>query len=146
MKRLFLTIAAVLALFLSGCQINNGTDISAYSDDMAKAQEIAVISADTSEILETITSRDDIEHFILSLESDKWKWKIAPENAAEVGSFHLAQEKTIKYGQTDTDGILSDVATITLYEDSCISFEIGGLDMTFTVSEDTADYLNGYFV
>mgnify|MGYP006949224335 CR=1 FL=1 len=94
----------------------------------------------------TITSRDDIEHFILSLESEKWKWKTPPENAAEAGSFHLTQEKTIKYGQTDTDGILSDIATITLYDDSCISFEIGGLDMTFTVSEDTADYLNGYFV
>lgn len=90
----------------------------------------------------TITSRDDIEHFILSLESEKWKWKTPPENAAEAGSFHLTQEKTIKYGH----GILSDIATITLYDDSCISFEIGGLDMTFTVSEDTADYLNGYFV
>ena len=25
------------------------------------------------------------------------------------------------------------------------SFEIGGLDMAFEVSEETADYLNGYF-
>lgn len=95
MKRLFLTITAILTLFLSGCQINNGTDISAYSNDMAKAQEITVIAAGTSEILETITSRDDIEHFILSLESDKWKWKTPPENAAEVGSFHLTQEKRL---------------------------------------------------
>lgn len=145
MKRFFFTIAAVLTLLLSGCQANNGTDISAYSDDIAKAQEIAVVSADTSEVLETITSKDDIEHFILSLDLDKWKLKTLPDNATEIGSFNLAQEETIKYGQTDTNGVLYDIATITLYDDSYISFEIGGMEMTFAVSEDTADYLNGYF-
>lgn len=145
MKRFFLTIAAVLTLLLSGCQANNGTDISAYSDDIAKAQEIAVVSADTSEVLETITSKDDIEHFILSLDLDKWKLKTLPDNATEIGSFNLAQEETIKYGQTDTNGVLYDIATITLYDGSYIGFEIGGMEMTFAVSEDTADYLNGYF-
>ena len=35
--------------------------------------------------------------------------------------------------------------TITLYDGDYISFEIGGLDMAFEVSEETADYLNGYF-
>ena len=50
-----------------------------------------------------------------------------------------------KLGQTDTDGTLYDIATITLYNGAYISFEIGGFDMTFEVSEDTADYLNGYF-
>ena len=34
--------------------------------------------------------------------------------------------------------------TITLYDGDYISFEIGGLDMAFEVSEETADYLNGY--
>lgn len=145
MKRFFLTIAAVLTLLLSGCQANNGTDISAYSDGIAKAQEIAVVSADTSEVLETITSKDDIEHFILSLDLDKWKLKTLPDNATEIGSFNLAQEETIKYGQTDTNGVLYDIATITLYDGSYIGFEIGGMEMTFAVSEDTADYLNGYF-
>lgn len=145
MKRFFLTIAAVLTLLLSGCQANNGTDISAYSDDIAKAQEIAVVSADTSEVLETITSKDDIEHFILSLDLNKWKLKTLPDNATEIGSFNLAQEKTIKYGQTNTNGVLYDIATITLYDGSYIGFEIGGMEMTFVVSDDTADYLNGYF-
>ena len=71
--------------------------------------------------------------------------KTLPDNATEIGSFNLAQEETIKYGQTDTNGALYDVATITLYDGSYIGFEIGGLEMTFAVSEDTADYLNGYF-
>ena len=57
----------------------------------------------------------------------------------------MAQEETIKLGQTDTDGTLFDIATITLYDGNYISFEIGGLDMVFEVSEETADYLNGYF-
>ncbi len=145
MKKKFLTIAAILTLLLSGCQANHVTDISTYSADIAKAQEITVVSADTSEVLETVTSKDDIEHFILALDLDKWKLKTLPDQAVEIGSFSLAQEETIKYGQTDTDGTLHDTATITLYDGSYIGFEIGGLDMTFSVSEDTAEYLNGYF-
>ena len=37
-----------------------------------------------------------------------------PEEATEIGSFGLTQEETIKLGQTDTDGTLFDIATITL--------------------------------
>ena len=59
----------------------------------------------------------------------------------------LSQEKTIKLGQTDTDGTLYDVATITLYEEPYITAEIVGvdMDMTFQVSEGAADHLKGYF-
>lgn len=144
MKKTLITFVAILTL-LCGCQVNENTNASDYGDDIAKAQEIAVVSADTSEVLETITSKDDIEHFILSLDLDKWKLKTLPDNATEIGSFNLAQEETIKYGQTDTNGVLYDIATITLYDGSYIGFEIGGMEMTFAVSEDTADYLNGYF-
>ena len=144
MKKTLITFVAILTL-LCGCQVNENTNASDYGDDIAKAQEIAVVSADTSEVLETITSKDDIEHFILSLDLDKWKFKTLPDNATEIGFFNLAQEETIKYGQTDTNGVLYDIATITLYDGSYIGFEIGGMEMTFAVSEDTADYLNGYF-
>ena len=54
-------------------------------------------------------------------------------------------EKTIKLGQTDTDGTLYDVTTITLYDGSYMGIKIYGLDMIFAVNEDTANYLNGYF-
>jgi len=147
MKRIFLVIAAVLILLLSGCgfQANNETDISAYDDGITKAQEITVVSANTSAVLETITSKDDIEHFILALDLDKWEMKALPDNAIKIGSFSLAQEETIKYGQSDTDRELYDAAIITLYDGSYIGFEIGGMEMTFAVSEDTADYLNEYF-
>ena len=57
-------------------------------------------------------------------------------------------EKTIKLGQNDKDGTLYDVTTITLYDGSYMGIKIYGLDdldMIFAVSEDTANYLNGYF-
>lgn len=144
MKKIWIAFVATLTL-LCGCQANENINASDYGEDIAKAQEIAVVSADTSEVLETITSEEDIEHFVLSLGLDQWKLKALPDHAAEIGSFDLAQEQTIRLGQTDSDGTLYEMATITLYRGTYVGLEIGGLDMTFEVSEDTADYLSGYF-
>lgn len=144
MKKILITLVALLAL-LCGCQANENTNTSDYGDDISKAQEIAVISPDTAEVIDTITDTEEIKNFVSALNLDQWELKTLPDEAAIIGSFGLAQEKTIKLGQTDTDGTLYDIATITLYNGDYISFEIGGLDMTFEVSEDTADYLNGYF-
>ena len=135
---------AILTL-LCGCQAKENTNAFDYGDDIAKAQEIAVISADTSEVVDTITDTEKIEDFVSALNLNQWELKTLPDNAVEIGSFNLAQEETIKLGQTDTDGTLYDIATITLYNGAYVSFEIGGFDMTFEVSKDTADYLNGYF-
>ena len=144
MKKAVITLVAMLAL-LSGCQANENTNASDYGDDISKSQEIAVISPDTAVVIGTITDTEEIEDFVLALDLDQWELKPLPDEASEIGSFGLAQEETIKLGQTNTDGTLYDIATITLYNGSYISFEIGGFDMTFEVSEDTADYLNGYF-
>ena len=144
MKKILVTLVAILAL-LCGCQANENTNASDYGDDISKAQEIAVISPDTAEVIDTITDTEEIEDFVSALDLDQWELKTLPDEAAIIGSFGLAQEKTIKPGQTDTDGTLYDIAAITLYSGNFIGFEIGGLDMTFEVSEDTAAYLNGYF-
>ena len=144
MKKTWIAFVAILTL-LCGCQAKENTNAFDYGDDIAKAQEIAVISADTSEVVDTITDTEKIEDFVSALNLDQWELKTLPDNAAEIGSFNLAQEETIKLGQTDTDGTLYDIATITLYNGAYVSFEIGGFDMTFEVSKDTADYLNGYF-
>ena len=144
MKKIMITLMAILTL-LCGCQANENTNASDYGDDISKAQEIAVISPETAEVMDTITGTEEIKDFVSALEVDKWKLETLPEEATEIGSFGLAQEETIKLGQTDTDGTLFDIATITLYDRNYISFEIGGLDMVFEVSEETADYLNGYF-
>lgn len=144
MKKMWITLVVILTL-LCGCQANENTNASDYGDDISKAQEIAVISPDTSKVIDTITDAEEIEDFILALNLDQWEFKPLPDEVFEIGSFGLAQEETIKLGQTDTDGTLYDIATITLYNGDYISFEIGGFDMTFEVSEDTVDYLNEYF-
>lgn len=145
MKRIFLTIATIVTLLLSGCHANNENEISDYGNDIAKAQEIAVVSPETSEVIETIDSKENIEDFVLALDLDNWTLKKLPKEATEIGSFVLSQEETIKRGQTNTDGTLYDIAAITLYDNSYIRFEISGINMTFVVSKDTANYLNGYF-
>lgn len=145
MKRIWIALTAVLTVLLCGCQANENTNASDYEWDISKAQEIAVISSDTSEVIETITDTDDIKKFVLALNVDEWKLKTLPDELSQIGSFGLAQEETIKLGQTDTDGTLYDLAAITLYDGGYIVFKVGGVDMTFEVSEETADYLNGYF-
>ena len=144
MKKILILSAAILVL-LCGCQANEETNASDYGDDISKAQEIAVISSDTSEVIDTITDTEEIKDFVSALNLNQWELKTLPDEASEIGSFGLAQEETVKLGQTDTDGTLYDIAAITLYGGNFIGFEIGGLDMTFDVSEDTAAYLNGYF-
>lgn len=144
MKKI-LILSAVILVLLCGCQANNDTNASDYGDDISKAQEIAVISHDTSEVIDTITDTEEIKDFASALNLDQWELKTLPDEASEIGSFGLAKEETVKLGQTDTDGTLYDIAVITLYSGDYIGFEIGGFDMTFEVSEDTVDYLNGYF-
>lgn len=145
MKRIYLTLSIILVFLLSACNANNEADVSSYGMDVAKAQEITVVSADTAEIIKTITATRDIEAFASALDLDSWKLKSLPDNSAVIGSFHLAQEETLRQGQTDNDGELYEVAVITLYDGSLVRFELRSLDMSFEVSEAAADYLREYF-
>lgn len=144
MKKTIVVLAVTLTL-LCGCQAKESADASDYGKDIEKAQEIAVISPDNSEVIDTITDNEEIGDFVSALDIDRWKLKSLPDEAVPVGSFGLAQEETVKLGQVDTDGTLYDVATITLYDGAYISLEMGGFDLAFEVSGDTADFLNGYF-
>lgn len=145
MKRIYLTLSIILVFLLSACNANNEADVSSYGMDVAKAQEITVVSADTAEIIKTITATRDIEAFASALDLNSWKLKSLPDNSAVIGSFHLAQEETLRQGQTDNDGELYEVAVITLYDGSLVRFELRSLDMSFEVSEAAADYLREYF-
>lgn len=144
MKRVSIVLVALLTFLLCGCQTTKSTISSDYETSLSKSQEIAVIPADTSEITETITAKDDIDDFVLALEIENWELKSLPDTASEVGSFDFSQEQTIKFRQTDHDGTLSHIATIMVYDNSYICLEFCGLDMTFEGS-DTADYLMEYF-
>lgn len=145
MKKILVVLVTILMFLFCGCQADENTGVFDYGDDISKAREIAVISSDTLQVIKTITAKEDIEDFVLALDLKQWELKPLPDEAMEIGSFGLSQEETIKFGQNDNAGTLYDIATITLYNNSYIRFEIGSLDMTFEVSEDTADYLNGYF-
>lgn len=145
MKRISIVLVALLTFLLCGCQATESTNSSDYETSLSKAQEISVIPADTSEITETITAKDEIDDFILALEIENWELKSLPDTASEVGSFDVSQEETIKFWQTNHDGTLSHIATITVYDSPYICLEFCGLDMTFEVSSDTADYLMEYF-
>ena len=98
MKKILVTLVAILAL-LCGCQANENTNASDYGDDISKAQEIAVISPDTAEVIDTITDTEEIEDFVSALDLDQWELKTLPDEASEIGSFGLAQEETIKLGR-----------------------------------------------
>lgn len=145
MKRIYFTLSIILVFLLSACNANKEADASSYGMDIAKAQEITVVSADTAEIIKTITATRDIEAFVSALDLNSWKLKSLPDNSAVIGSFHLDQEETLRQGQTDNDGELYEVAVITLYDGSLVRFELRSLDMSFEVSEAAADYLREYF-
>ena len=147
MKKALIAFVAILTL-LCGCQASKNTNSTDYGDAISKAQEITVISPDTAEVIETITDAKEIEDFVSALDVDQWELKPLPDEASKIGTFGLAQGKTIKLGQTDTDGTLYDVATITLYDGSYIGIticDLDALDMPFAVSKDTADHLKEYF-
>ena len=147
MKKILIAMIMVTSL-LCGCQANNvSTDVSEYYGEISKAQEIAVISADTSDIEEILTERQDIVSFITELDMEHWELKTLPETAEAVGTFSLSQDETIKFGESATDGELHYVCGIVCYEEiPYITLKTMGLKMTFKVSDETAKYLTGYFM
>lgn len=145
MKRISIALIAFLIFLLCGYRAMEATNASDYKSSISKAQEIAVIPVNTSEITKTITTPKDVDNFVSALEIENWKLKSLPDTASEVGSFEFSQEQTIKLLQTTHDGTFSHIATITVYDSPYICLEFCGLDMTFEVSPDTADYLMKYF-
>lgn len=145
MKKIGIGIVIILIVVLCSCQKKEQTDASDYKSDFAKTQEIAVISAETSQIIKKITNKAEIDDFVSALEIENWELASLPDNTSEIGSFDFSQEQTMQFGETNHDGTLSHIATITLYDNSYICLEFLGLETTFKVSGNTIDFLNGYF-
>ena len=59
MKKILIAFVAILTL-LCGCQAGKNTNSADYGDAISKTQEIAVISPDTAEVIETITDAKEI--------------------------------------------------------------------------------------
>lgn len=145
MKKIGIGIVIILIVVLCSCQKKEQTDASDYKSDFAKTQEIAVISAETSQIIKKITNKAEIDDFVSALEIENWELASLPDNTSEIGSFDFSQEQTMQFGETNYDETLSHIATITLYDNSYICLEFLGLETTFKVSGNTIDFLNRYF-
>jgi len=142
-----LTIMFMVMVLLCGCQVSNEESaLSEYYTELAKAQEISVIPAHTSTATDTLTSSEDIANFISALDMDSWEMKSLPETAELAGMFSLSQEDTIKFGEAATDGELHQVCEVSCYKNApYITLKMLDLNLTFEVSDATAEYLNSYF-
>lgn len=134
-------------VLLCGCHANSEEDTSEYSGELSKAQEIAVLPADTSTATQVLAESEEITDFISALDMEQWELKTLPEEAELVGTFQFSQEKTIKFGESETDGELYPVCELLCYEDiPYVTLEIDGMKMTFKVSETVMEYLADYFL
>ena len=139
MKKAF-CIIILLSLLLCGCQ-QTAANLSDYESSLSKAQEIAIFSPDSPEAIGTITDPEAIAAFVEALHPEEWAPAQFPDEAAEIGSFRFSQEKTLKFGQTRTDGNLYETAVLTLYDDSRIVLQVAEIAMPFKISRESEDYL-----
>lgn len=142
-----LSVLVLMAtVLLCGCQANNeSTDVSAYYENLSKAQEITVIPANASAATETLTENKDIVDFVLALDIEHWELKSLPKTAELAGTFILSQEETIKFGQSAASGDMNSVCRILCYEEiPYLTMKVAGMEMTFKVSDTTDGYLKTY--
>ena len=140
MKRM-LGICCLLLLLFCGCRSTE----SASFEELSKAQEIAVLSAKTDEVLWEMTDPADVEAWIEALAFEEWSLADLPEEAAPIGRFELRQQKTVKFGQQKADDTLYPIGTITLYPSDVLSLQVLGTEWTFEISSDTSKTLSSYF-
>ena len=63
------------------------------------------------------------------------------------GIFCLRQTETLKLGQRAEDREMKEICRICVYRSlPYVTLKIAGLEMTFSVGEETAAYLNSYFM
>lgn len=146
MKKL-LMLLLIPTILLCGCHANSEKeDVSGYYEELSKAQEISILPANTSTATQTLMESEEISDFILALDMEHWEMKTLPKDAELAGTFQLSQEKTIKFGESATDGELYSVCEILCYEDiPYVTLKIAGMKMTFKVSDTVMGYLTDYF-
>lgn len=143
--RKVLFVCMILCFILCGCQNKENPDALEYQDELSKAQEITVVSEDTSNVTKTITKDKDLKKFVNTLDLEHWRLGELPDDAKKTGTFGFSQEQTIKFGETKPDEKLYDVCEITTYDQPYIDLEMGDIHMVFQITEETLDDLNDYF-
>ena len=90
MKKIIMALVLVLGI-LCGCQEKESKEISDYGQELEKAQEITVISANTANVAAVLDEKKELEKFVEELKIEKWELAKAPEKAEETGSFCFSQ-------------------------------------------------------
>ena len=143
MKKLFFVLPAALALLLCGCRAP--ADDAVDAQELKKAQQIEVIPAGETDAAATITDLQEIEDFVEVLDTSDWLPQPLPDGARALGSFRLSQETTRHLGEAEPDGTLYHTATLTLYDGGCLSADIAGASVAFSLPEEAAASLAAYF-
>lgn len=116
------------------------------SDAFKKTQKIEVTSAETAEVITTINTTSEIESFINSLDLENIELIHIPNTSSKELIFTLSQEDTIKFGESDTDGILKQTASIITYKDvPYITLSMKSFSMDFKISKGVQSYLHDFF-
>ena len=146
MKKILLLLL-MATMLLCGCHDDNEKeDISGYSGELSKAQQITVIPADTSHEMKILKENVELSEFISALDTERWELDELPETADVLGTFVFSQEETVKFGESATDGELYQVCEMICYEEiPYITLKMAELEMTFKVSGETAEYLGDWF-
>ncbi len=135
-------------MFLCGCQVHSDKIGTApYNEEFSKAQEIIIIPANTSSIIQKLTKEEEISHFIEILDIEHWELKTLPKGTELMGTFEFSQKETIKFGERAANRELYSVCKICCYKEiPYITLEMAGCEMTFEVPNTTMEYLTEYFV
>lgn len=146
MKKI-LMLLLIPTILLCGCHANSEKqDVSEYYGEFSKAQEIAVLPANTSTATQILTESEQISDFISALDMEHWELKTLPKTAELAGTFQLSQEETVKFGESATDGELYPICKMLYYEDiPYVILEISGMKMTFKIPDGVMEYLADYF-
>lgn len=143
MKRIWMLLL-LTAILLCGCHA--GGEDAEYYGDLSKAQEIAVLPANSSAAVRVLTQRGEIADFIAALDMERWELKALPSAAELTGRFQLSQEKTVQFGECAADGALYPVCEILCYKDiPYVTLEIADIKMTFEGPDTAMEYLAAYF-
>lgn len=94
MKKILLLLL-MATMLLCGCYDDNEKeDISDYSGELSKAQQITVIPVDTSHEMKILKESGELSEFISALDTERWELDELPETADVLGTFVFSQEET----------------------------------------------------
>lgn len=143
-KRIVLPIAALLCLtLLAGCKLLTQTNVDFKADSFSKAQKIVVQDAAGNEKA-VLTEERELDAFVDAVNVEGWKFGEVPEGLTEAGRFTLWQKETVTALIGKKEAKENKICTFRIYEDGdYLSIEALGMDMSFSIPREAAEYLRG---